>query len=57
MENQYKDVMAPVNKHDIIEIDPILKHQMRTEDELKTQQQDIYQWSNILFLLASIHAS
>ena len=57
MENQYKDVMAPVNKHDIIEIDPILKHQMRTEDELKTQQQDIYQWSNVLFLLASIHAS
>jgi hypothetical protein len=34
-----------------------LKHQMCTEDELKIQQQDIYQWSNVLFLFASIHAS
>ena len=33
--NQYKDVVAPVNKHDTIEIDPLLKHQIRTEDELK----------------------
>jgi hypothetical protein len=39
--NQCKDIVAPVNKNDIIEIDPLLKHQMCTEDELKMQQQDI----------------